>query len=289
MAAPKAKGLGKGISAIIADDEEMFHVEQEGIVIRELPVGEVRPGVYQPRHHFDETYIQELADSIRVHGIIQPLVVRALAEGTYEIIAGERRYRAARLAGLSTVPAVVRELSDQKALEFALIENVQRQDLNPLEEAEGYRRLIDEFGHTQEALSELIGKSRSHIANLLRLLQLPESVKTLVQDGALSMGHARALLTAPDAEVLALQVVTQGLNVRQTEALVKKPSGPAKSTGRAAETAPDIDIQVLEKALAGNLKVPVSIQHKGQKGEIILRYQSLAELDGLLRKLAGNL
>lgn len=291
MAAAKPKGLGKGISAIIADDEEpVFHVEQsQGMAVRELPLDAIVPGQYQPRQQFDEAYIAELAESIKTNGIIQPLVIRQLAQGRYEIIAGERRYRAARLAGLDTVPAVVRELTDQKALEFAIIENVQRQDLNPLEEAEGYRRLMDEFGHTQEAISELIGKSRSHIANLLRLLQLPEGVKAHLRSGALSMGHARALLSAPNPEALAETVIAKGLNVRQTEGLVKTPPAAPRAGGESAALAPDLDIGVLERALSDSLHVTVSIQHRGQKGEIVLKYQSLAELDGLLRKLAGNL
>lgn len=302
MSAVKAKGLGKGISAILADDEdELFHVEQSGGNPAELPVAQIVPGKYQPRRHFDEAYIEELAESIRAHGIIQPLVVRLLGEGLYEIIAGERRFRAAQVAGLDSVPVVIRDLSDQKALEFAIIENVQRQDLNPIEEAEGYQRLMDEFGYTQEALSEKIGKSRSHIANLLRLLQLPEGVKTLVQTNQLSMGHARALIGSKEPETLAHQVMAQGLSVRQTESLVREAANPqtgipalpkqrpANDSGGQYSGTADVDVAVLERAIQDQMGVKTRIHHKGQQGEIVLRYESLAELDGLLRKLAGNL
>ena len=223
VSAPK---LGKGLSALMADDysEHSLGDAATGKGLKEIPLDLLCSGQYQPRRHFDERYLQELADSISKNGIMQPLVVRPIEgqeQAKYEIIAGERRWRAAKIAGLYSVPAIIREIDNKQALELALIENVQRQDLTPLEEGEGYQRLMDEFGYTQEELSTTVGKSRSHIANLLRLLHLPAEVKEMISRGDLSMGHARALVGSNNALDVATEVVRRGLNVRQTENLAR--------------------------------------------------------------------
>jgi ParB family chromosome partitioning protein len=232
MAAP-AKGLGRGLSALMGDTApvalEIAVAAGGDQPVNRLPVGALRPGKYQPRRRFDEETLTELADSIDKHGLMQPIVVRAIAAGGYEIIAGERRWRASKLANLLEVPVIVREVGDAEALELGLIENIQRADLNPLEEAAGYQRLMDEFGYTQEKLAPVVGKSRSHIANLLRLLKLPEVIKRRIDAGELSMGHARALLVANNPEELAERIAELGLTVRQAEDLARGGSGEAGS------------------------------------------------------------
>ena len=231
----RQRGLGRGLSALMADIEQT--VGDTGAVNSErrnemlVPVETIHPNPDQPRRHFDADDLNDLAGSIRSKGIIQPLVVRAhpVKAGEYEIVAGERRWRASQLAQLHELPVVVREFSDLDVLEIAIIENIQRADLNPIEEAIGYRQLMDKFGHTQEQMAEALGKSRPHIANVLRLLALPEDVQRFVINGSLSSGHARALITAPNASDLARVVIARGLSVRQTEKLVKEPKAPAKS------------------------------------------------------------
>jgi ParB family chromosome partitioning protein len=254
-----------------------------------VPVETIHPNPDQPRRHFDADDLNDLAGSIRSKGIIQPLVVRAhpVKAGEYEIVAGERRWRASQLAQLHELPVVVREFSDLDVLEIAIIENIQRADLNPIEEAIGYRQLMDKFGHTQEQMAEALGKSRPHIANVLRLLALPEDVQRFVINGSLSSGHARALITAPNASDLARVVIARGLSVRQTEKLVKEPKAQAKS---AHQNLPKMQTRVrLEGDLSAALKMAVSIAHNpGQEGgSITIRYKNLEQLDELCRHLAG--
>jgi len=289
----RQRGLGRGLSALMADIEQT--VGASGPVNSErrnellVPIEAIHPNPDQPRRHFDADDLNDLAGSIRSRGIIQPLVVRAhpVKAGEYQIVAGERRWRASQLAQLHELPIVVREFSDLDVLEIAIIENIQRADLNPIEEAIGYRQLMDKFGHTQEQMAEALGKSRPHIANVLRLLALPEDVQALVISGSLSSGHARALITAPNASELARLVVARGLSVRQTEKLVKEPKAPSKE--RLPKIAKDADTRALEGDLSAALKMAVSIAHSpGQEGgAITIRYKNLEQLDELCRHLAG--
>lgn len=290
------KGLGRGLSALLADintEAPALQTEPEAPVIsapaNRLPIEQLRPNPHQPRRSFVESDLEELAASIREKGVIQPLIVRPDpdAADTYEIVAGERRWRAAQRAQLHEVPVLIRDLSDAEVLELAIIENIQRADLNPLEEALGYRQLMDRFGHTQEKLAEALGKSRSHIANLLRLLTLPEPVLELVRAGRLSAGHARALITAPDPVALARQVVERDLSVRQTEALARQAQIPRPAPASRAP-AKDADTRALEQDLTAALGLRVAIQHTpgAQKGELRIRYGSLEELDSLCQILS---
>lgn len=289
------RGLGRGLSALLADiDDEPAPKEdapeREPASVRTVPIESIRPNPNQPRRSFAEKDLEDLASSIRQKGIIQPLILRPHPEdaSAFEIVAGERRWRAAQLAGVHDVPVQVHTLTDAEVLELAIIENVQRADLNAAEEAFGYRQLMDRFGHTQERLAEAVGKSRSHIANLLRLLTLPEPVLDMLRDGTLSAGHARALVTAPNPQALAEQVVERGLSVRQTEQLARSVAPtrePATRTARPA--AKDADTRALEEDLTANLRLKVSIDHKPgqQSGEVRVRYASLEELDGLCQLL----
>lgn len=284
-------GLGRGLSALFgeaAGNEEEQQVDRVRLT-RLLPIDQVHPGKFQPRRRFDEEALTALVESVRERGILQPLLVRKDPNATpghtsYEIIAGERRWRAAQLAGLHEVPVLVRTLTDREALEIALIENIQRSDLTPLEEAEGYKRLMDEFSHTQEDLARSVGKSRSHVANMLRLLALPDEVKQMVQDGQLSMGHARALLSAPDPVACAQEVIKRELNVRQTEALVKQLAAePLVLTKPVKEKAPDTVALEREVSLALGLKV--SLNGDGKKGTLQIHYRTLDQLDGVLNRI----
>jgi ParB family transcriptional regulator, chromosome partitioning protein len=293
--APRRASLGRGLSALFGDAEEDYaaldKVQSPG---KTVPIELVRPGRYQPRHNFDPEAMESLVASIREKGILQPLLVRRDPEiaGEYELVAGERRWRAAQIAGLHEVPVVVRDLADRDALEIALIENVQRQDLTPLEEAEGYRRLMDEFQHTQEDLARSVGKSRSHVANMMRLLALPDSVKELMDRGDLTAGHARALLTAADPEYLAEEVVKRGLNVRQTEDLARGDKVKREGGEVAAPAAPprgrDPDLANLEEEISGRIGLKVAISPKGKKGMITIHYQSLDQLDEVIRRLGDE-
>jgi ParB family chromosome partitioning protein len=221
---PAKRNLGRGLAALFGEEEGEYAEHGQSAAARSLPVGQLKPGSLQPRRNFDDEALEALVQSVREKGVLQPLLVRRVAGAgeSFEIIAGERRWRAAQLANIHEVPVVVREMDDSEALEVALVENIQRQDLTPLEEAEGYQRLIDEFAHSPGDLGRAVGKSRSHVANMLRLLNLPEPVKQLVDDGSLSAGHARALLGCDDPVAVARDVVRRGLNVRQTERLVAK-------------------------------------------------------------------
>jgi len=285
------RNLGRGLAALFGEEKADYAELDRVRTSRKLTVGQLRPGKFQPRRRFNEEDLSALVASIREKGVLQPLLVRRL-EGEaeqFEIIAGERRWRAAQIAQVHEVPVVVRELTDAEALEIALIENIQRESLTPLEEAEGYQRLMNEFSHTQEDLSRAVGKSRSHVANMLRLLNLPEGVKVLLDDGALSMGHARALLNAPDAEIIAREVVDRGLSVRETEKLAAsakpRPARASKSKSKIAAAPKDADTLVLERDLSMLLGLKVAISLKGEKGEVAIQFETLEQLDDVLHRL----
>lgn len=279
----KRKPLGRGLSALLGETPAAPADIAGGGDPRTAPIESLRPGRFQPRRQFDEAAMSALVESVREQGILQPILVRRLGEG-WEIVAGERRWRAAQAAGLHQVPIIVRELDDRTALEIALVENVQRQDLTALEEAEGYQRLIDEFGHRQEDLARSVGKSRSHIANTLRLLQLPADVRQLVQDGALTAGHARALVGAPNAGDLARRILDKGLNVRQTEKLA---AGAKDTPARRPPPEADADTRALERTLEQQLGLKVAIEHGDRGGRLVLHYRTLDQLDDVLKRLGG--
>jgi ParB family chromosome partitioning protein len=280
--------LGRGLAALIGDVKmEAPATAERPKGQRRIPIAFIRPSPRNPRRAYDDADLADLAQSIREKGVVQPLIVRPLpGADVYEIIAGERRWRAAQKAGLHDVPVVVREASDKEALELALIENVQRADLNALEEALGYQRLIDDHQFTQAALAETIGKSRSHIANTLRLLKLPEPVQAFIRDGKLSAGHARALVTHPDPVTAARRIVSEGLSVRDTEALGDAGEG-SKPRRTAARAHKDADTEALEKGLSDRLGLAVTIDHKPSGGEVRVRYTTLEQLDEIVRRLRG--
>ncbi len=281
----KLKGLGRGLDALLST------VESDNERLTTLPVGSIRPGKYQPRSHMDETALAELAASIRSQGLIQPIVVREIGLGDYELIAGERRWRASQLAGLTDIPAVVRSVADQSALAMGLIENIQRQQLDPLEEAKGIKRLIEEFGLTHEGAAEALGRSRSAISNLLRLLALPAPLQTMLHEGLLEMGHARALLPLPVLQQMALAqaVVAEQLSVREVEQRVQALAEPKVGRKAAAAAPRDADIERLAGMLSDKLGMSVSFRHGSKgKGKVIIDYASLDELDGLLEKLQAK-
>ncbi|WGF87342.1 ParB/RepB/Spo0J family partition protein [Marinivivus vitaminiproducens] len=284
--AGRKRGLGMGLSALMGGaDADIETGGSEAPPPSTLPIEHLRPSPHQPRRYFADDEIEALAQSIRSQGLVQPLVVRP--SGTsFEIVAGERRWRAAQRAGLHDVPVVIRELNDQQALELALIENVQRQDLTPIEEASAYRRLIDDFGHTQDALARALGKSRSHVANTLRLLHLPEPIRAMMERGELSAGHARALLACDEPERIAQQVVAGGLNVRQTEDLVRRAAAGTTTRPPVAARPRDVNITTLEQDLRSRLGLRVDIKPKGRQGGVIsFAYSTLDQLDGLLRRI----
>ena len=286
---PGGRQLGRGLSALFGDDKPALVEANSNRETTAVPIEFIAPNPNQPRRVFDDDQIDSLVASIRQRGILQPILVRKDSRdpSRYEIVAGERRWRAAQRARLHEIPVIIKDLNDQDALEIALIENIQRQDLNPLEEAEGYRRLVDEFSHTQEAISQAIGKSRSHIANLMRLLNLPDGVKQMLVTGDLSMGHARALLNAENPEVLARRIVKKGLNVRQAELLVNKQRNTAqKSEPTVREKDPDT--AALETDLSGLLGLKVSIKFHGGGGELVVHYKTLDQLDDVLRRLKSS-
>ena len=297
MAEDGRKGnLGRGLDALLGDDPGGPAGEAGARLARMTPIETLQPGRHQPRRHFAEAEIDELAASIRELGILQPLLVRALGPdgdgtpGGYEIIAGERRWRAAQRAKLHEVPVIERQLTDAEALEIALVENLQRVDLSPIDEAQGYRRLADEFGHTQEDLARILGKSRSHVANMLRLLNLPRGVKALLDSGGISPGHARALLAARDPAAAARTVVRLGLNVRQTERLIQKenaPPGSARGSAAGTATGPekDVDTIALERELSALLGLRVEIRSGGERGSLTVHYDTLEQLDHVLDRL----
>lgn len=313
--APK-RGLGRGLSALFAESDEALDAPTldsgGGRVSKLLPIEFLRPNPRQPRKRFDESAIDSLVDSIRHQGVLQPLLVRPHPDdaNAYEIVAGERRWRASQRARLHEVPVVIKDLTDTEALEIALVENIHREDLTPMEESEGYQRLIEEFGYTQEALAKGVGKSRSHVANMLRLLSLSEEIKSMLDDGQLSAGHARALLAAPNAETLAHQVVNKGLNVRQTEKLVQdnKPNAEKTRAGLgklkskiaatdgdnagvesdyAARADKDANTLSMERSLTDLLGMAVSIDLKGEgeSGRLVVSFSDFGQLDDVIDRL----
>lgn len=288
------RGLGRGLSALMSDvapteDEQPTAGSAKNSIA--VPIEQVYPNPDQPRKRFDDEALEELAQSIRHNGVIQPLIVRhrdAGDTGRYQIVAGERRWRASQKAGLHEIPVLVREFTDQEVLEVAIVENIQRADLNAIDEGLGYKQLIDTYGHTQEQLSEFLGKSRSHIANQMRLLNLPEEVKTMVSDGKLSAGHARAVLTADDPIGLARQIVSKGLSVRDAEKKAKSTkSSTRKSGGTGGQK--DADTVALESELSAQLKMAVRIDHSAgaDGGRVSIAYKSLDQLDDLVRLLSS--
>lgn len=298
----KQRGLGRGLSALMADVGAASATQTTSSgstqrVDREIPIERIFPNPEQPRRSFSQENLEELANSIKAKGIIQPLILRDRPghEGEYEIVAGERRWRAAQMARIHRVPAVIRDFSDTEVLEIAIIENIQRADLNPVEEAMGYRQLMDKFGHTQEKLAEALGKSRSYIANLLRLLNLPTEVLDMLRNGDLSIGHARALITSDHPIELARKVVTSGLSVRDTEKLVKRSAQGEQSDSPKRARAPsdkvkDADTIALEGDLSAALRLRVSVDHTtgAESGKITLYYDTLDQLDDLCRILTST-
>lgn len=287
MADESKSRLGRGLAALIGDvGEESASVERTRSQ-RRVPIEFLKPNPRNPRQTFPETELDELAASIRARGIIQPILVRG-ARGTadqYEIIAGERRWRAAQRAGLHDVPIVLLEVSDREALELAIIENVQRADLNALEEAAGYQALIDEFRHSQDDVAKIVGKSRPHVGNTLRLLKLPDTVKAHVRSGKLTAGHARMLVGHPNAEHLAEQVIVRGLNVRQVEDLARDGAAAAARKPRSPRVEKDADTLALEKRVGDALGLKVAVDHRGDAGVLHIHYASLDQLDEVLRRL----
>lgn len=308
----KKRGLGRGLDALFKDaksEEEAFapkirradEIISAGAALaptsasspRKIAIEKLSPGKFQPRRRFDEAALASLAESIAVHGVLQPLIVRALSHDFYEIIAGERRWRAAQKAKLHELPVVIVDIDDNAALEIALVENLQRDDLSALEEAEGYQRLMDEFHHTQDVLATRLGKSRSHVANMLRLLKLPARVKKLMEEGLLSAGHARTLIGSANAEMLAGMIVKRGLSVRQAERLVQageisvKKKVPIKEQLKPQGLVfKDVDILALEKNVSARLGMKVLIDSEGAEGFLTIEYKSLEQLDDVIARLS---
>jgi len=290
---PSRRRLGRGLAALIGDIErpaESPQAQQQPKIAadRNLPIEFLEPNPRNPRRNFDDSELSDLAQSIREHGIVQPVVVRPIAEsGRFEIIAGERRWRASQRAGLTEIPVIVRDVNDRVALELAIVENVQRADLNPVEEALGYQQLIDDHNYTQADLGQIIGKSRSHVANTLRLLKLSDDIRSMITDGKLSAGHARTLVTANDPAALAKRIVDGGLSVRQAEALAQQPAQAndnPSAKGRSGSEK-DVDTLALEKLLSDASGLKVLINHKERGGEVRIAYKTLDQLDELCRRL----
>ncbi|UTW55480.1 ParB/RepB/Spo0J family partition protein [Kordiimonas sp. SCSIO 12610] len=292
------KGLGKGLSALLGDDRPVVDAledTKDGSATssgpasgrRLLPIEFLERNKAQPRHHFDEDHLEELTNSIKEKGVLQPILVRSIGVDKYQIVAGERRWRAAQKAGVHEVPVIVRDLDDGEVLQVAIIENIQRQDLSSVEEAIAFKRLMDEFGHTQEGVAEVVGKSRSHVANLLRLLSLPEDVQKLVDEGKLSMGHARALIGAENPSAIARRIVAEGLSVRQVEEIIRGLKGKQKrqTVRKSNASNKDADTVALEKDLSAAMGMKTTIAHEGEGGSVTIRYEDLEQLDELCSKL----
>lgn len=282
----KHKGLGRGLDALLGENSRASSGADAQDALKTLQINDLQPGKYQPRAHMDQASLASLADSIKAQGIMQPILVRKLQAGNYEIIAGERRWRASQMAGLKEVPVVIREVPDEAALAMALIENIQREDLNPIEEAQGIKRLIDEFSLTHEGAAEAVGRSRAAVSNLLRLLNLPHAVQEMVLAGTIDMGHARALLPLSQAKQMeaAHEIAQKGLSVREAERLAAKllkPETPKKTLG------PDRDTLRLQEELAEKLGATVNIKHeKKGAGKLIIDYANLAQLDAIIQRLS---
>ena len=285
---PSRKRLGRGLAALIGEMDKPAQPQRPAAgADGRVPIEFVAPNPRNPRRSFGEADLADLSQSIREHGIVQPVVVRpASASGRYEIIAGERRWRAAQQAGLGEIPIIIRDVDARVALELAIIENVQRADLNPVEEAAGYQQLIDEHNYTQADLGQVIGKSRSHVANTLRLLKLPDVIRDMLVDGSLSAGHARTLVTSDNPAALAKRIVEEGLSVRQAEALAQQPDAPVEPSRRSsAAVEKDADTLALEKALSDATGMKVTISHGQKGGDLKIAYRTLEQLDELCRRL----
>lgn len=285
------RGLGRGLSSLLGEmarEQSLAEDAARPSGVQMLPVAQLIPNPDQPRRYFDDADLAELAESLKRSGLIQPIVARPVAHGYYQIVAGERRWRAAQLARLHEVPVIVRKLDDAETFELAIIENIQRQDLNAIEEALAYQRLAREYGHKQEALAKIVGKSRSHVANLLRLLDLPETVRAAVADGRLSMGHARALVAAADPATLAEEVIRRGLSVRETEALARGGKLGRPRAVPAAAQGGNADVAMLERQLRDQLGLKVSISHAAKGGSVTIGYATLDQLDMVCQRLSGE-
>lgn len=291
MNEPRPRGLGRGLSALLGDAPADAEGGRGGV--REIDVGSIKPNPHQPRRVFDDDALAELAESIRARGVLQPILVRDDKHGGFELIAGERRWRAAQKAQLHKVPAIVREFDEATTAEVALIENIQREDLNALEEADAYAQLISAHGHSQDELGKLVGKSRSHVANLLRLRDLPEFVQESLMRGELNMGHARAIANAPDPEALAREIIERGLTVRQAEALARREKPGAGSdigrgSARRAKEVVDADVAALERQLGDLLGLKVKVLANGSSGTVSLHFSTLDQLDLICQRLSGE-
>ena len=288
----KATGLGRGLSALIGEAPAVSRGEGASAGIRNIEVARIKPNPAQPRQIFDEEALADLAASIAERGVLQPILVRQVDDG-YELIAGERRWRAAQRAQLHEIPAIIRDFDEESRAEVALIENIQRENLNAVEEAEAYRRLISGYGHSQEVIGRLVGKSRSHVANLLRLLELPDSVRLMLLRGDISMGHARAIAASPDPEELAKEIIEGDLSVRQAEHLAKRVRpGPLHDIGRASARnrlrPVDADLEALERQLGDLLGLRVKVSHGKSGGQVALHYSTLDQLDLICQRLSGE-
>ncbi|MFO1122273.1 MAG: ParB/RepB/Spo0J family partition protein [Hyphomicrobiales bacterium] len=286
MMQAQKKRLGRGLAALIGDDTTEEAVIQDVRSLRHMPIDLIHASPNNPRKHFADHDLEDLARSIREKGLLQPIVVRPRGGGDYEIVAGERRWRASQRAGVHEVPVIIRELSDGEALEIALIENIQRSDLNPLEEARAYGLLLEQFSYTQQQLADSVGKSRSHIANTLRLLSLPESVRTLIEQGKLTAGHARTLVATDSPAELADQIIKLGLSVREAETLTREAAAPARS--RTGKPEKDADTRALELAVTQALGLKVQIGHTSSGGTVTISYKSLEQLEEICSRLQAR-
>ena len=288
MTQVQKRRLGRGLAALIGDDTSEDAVMEDVRNLRHVPVELIHPNPNNPRKLFKESEVEDLANSIREKGILQPLVVRQRADRSFEIVAGERRWRAAQRAGVHDVPVLIRDFSDGEALEIALVENIQRADLNAIEEARGFSQLLEQFHYTQQQLSDAIGKSRSHISNTLRLLSLPGQIRQQIEEGILTAGHARALVASDEPEALAEKIIKLGMTVRQTEELARSAEGNQRKAVRAAAKK-TTDTLALEKQLAEATGLKVEIADHGEAGgQVTIRYKTLEQLDGLVRRLSAG-
>jgi ParB family transcriptional regulator, chromosome partitioning protein len=287
MSKERTRGLGRGLSALLNDGDVTDAQNTSARGAQLIPIEEISANPDQPRRVFAEADLESLSASIEEKGLLQPVLVRPAPGGSgYQIVAGERRWRAAQMARLHEIPVLIRDLTDRETLEIAIVENVQRADLNPVEEARAYKQLVDRFEHTQDEIARAVGKSRSHVANMMRLLALPESVLDHLANGRLSMGHARAIATAPNCEILADNIVSQGLSVRQAENLMKSPGSKKAPETKSASSVKDADTRALEQDISHRLGLAVEIDHgKGEAGRLTISYTRLEQLDDIIRRL----